>query len=108
KRFHRRVARKHRFAVSDDLAGAALLECAAELRRGQTEVVAQDVEERRLRVDLDAMHASVDVEGDRLRHRCELSSPLRDGVNRASALDTRFESSAPPRTAGRRLPATAI
>ena len=47
----RRHARAHRLAVDQHRAGAALREPAAELRAVQLEVVAQDVEQRGVRLD---------------------------------------------------------
>ena len=41
-------------AADDDGAGAALAEAAAELRSAQREVVAEDVQQRRRRIDVDA------------------------------------------------------
>ena len=55
-------ARRHRLAVGEHRAGAALLEPAAELGGAQSEVVAQHVEERRVGVRLDGHAAPVDVD----------------------------------------------
>ena len=51
-RGHRPDARPHRLALDEHRAGAALAEAAAEARALQAEVVAQDVEQRRRRVDV--------------------------------------------------------
>src|SRR5207245_2895985 len=50
-RADRRDARADRAAADDDRAGAALPEAAAEFRAPKREIVAQDVEQRRGRVD---------------------------------------------------------
>jgi PAS domain-containing protein len=65
---HRLAARIDRLAVDHDLARAALLEAAAELGGSQPEIVAQDQEQRRVGLDLDLPHASVDLQSDRFRH----------------------------------------
>src|SRR6185436_10372713 len=53
-----------RAAADDHGAGAALAEAAAEFRPAQREVVAEDVQERRCRVDVEGMRAAVDGERD--------------------------------------------
>ena len=53
----RQIARSHRAAVDQHEARAALAAAAAEARAGEAEVVAQDVEERRVRRGLDAVAA---------------------------------------------------
>ena len=60
-RGERRDARRHRLAVGEHRARAALFEPAAELGGAQSEVVAQHVEERRVGVRLDDDAAPVDV-----------------------------------------------
>ena len=59
---HRRHAGADRAAADDHGARAALPEAAAELRTVQGEVVAQHVQERRRRIDVDRVGTAVDVE----------------------------------------------
>src|SRR5206468_10051828 len=56
---HRRHARPDRTAANDDGAGAALAEAAAKLRASKGEIVAQDVEQRRCRIDVQGVRAAV-------------------------------------------------
>ncbi len=60
----RRQAGEHRLAVDDDGAGAALAEAAAELGAVQLEIVAQHVEQRRRRIDIERMRNTVDQKGE--------------------------------------------
>lgn len=53
-------ARGHRGPIDDHRTGSALLEPAPELRPGQSEVVAEDGEQRRPAVDCHLLYASVD------------------------------------------------
>src|SRR5207247_8233942 len=55
----RRDARSDRLAFDDDHAGSALPESAAELRSAQLEVVAEDVQKRRRRVDIQCVRSTV-------------------------------------------------
>src|SRR5712671_7672004 len=59
----------HRLALDQHHAGAALLETAAEFCAGEAEMVAQDVEQRRVRIGGDARRLAVHREGYRL-HPC--------------------------------------
>src|SRR5262249_56168982 len=49
-------------------AGAALGDAAAEVRIVQAEIIAQCIEQRHVRIGLDAVRLAVDVEGDFLGH----------------------------------------
>ena len=60
----RRDARPHRLAVDDHGAGAALAESAAEPRALQAEIVAQDIEQRRRRLDVHGVRAAVHLQCD--------------------------------------------
>jgi hypothetical protein len=59
-----------RLAVDVDRAGAALGDPAAEFRAGQAELVAQHPEQRRIRLDVDLMAASVDREREHPEAPC--------------------------------------
>ena len=63
-RADRRHARADRAAADDHGAGAALAEAAAELRAAQREIVAEHVEQRRRRIDVDACARAVDRQRD--------------------------------------------
>ena len=54
-RFHRRDAGSHRLPFDDHRAGSALAEAAAELGTVQFQIVAQDVEQRRRRIEVQRM-----------------------------------------------------
>src|SRR4029078_13297381 len=60
-------ARRHRFTVDEHGAGVSLLQAAADLRCGEPEVVPEDVQERRRRIDgdsaLGAVHSQHDLPG---------------------------------------------
>src|SRR6185436_7215299 len=58
----RKAARAHGLAVDVQRARAALRDTTAELRAREAERVADDPEQRRLRVDVDLMLHSVDVQ----------------------------------------------
>src|SRR5262249_28019279 len=58
-------ARTHRFAFDDHRARAALAEAAAETRTLEADVVAQDVEQRRGRIDVHGMRGAVDLQVER-------------------------------------------
>ena len=55
---HERIA----WPFDDHRAGAALAEAAAELRTAQLEVVAEHVEQRRRRIDVDGVRPPVDLQ----------------------------------------------
>src|SRR5262249_57453099 len=59
-----RDARANRTPAGDHRARAALSQAAAELGAAQREVVAEDVEQRCLGVDVDGVSLAVDREGD--------------------------------------------
>src|SRR5262249_5874548 len=61
-------ARPGRRAVDMDGTGAALRKAAAEMRVAEPKLVAQHVEKRRIRRDLDGSGFSVQLEGDALCH----------------------------------------
>ena len=50
--------------VDDHRAGAALAEAAAELRSAEREVVAEDIEQRRRRIDVDRVRLAIHGEAD--------------------------------------------
>src|SRR5689334_18498276 len=72
-RRHRRDARADRLTVKMHGAGAALRQSAAEMRIIQIEIVAQHIEERRVRVGGDGMDGSVDAQRKFLTHSGESS-----------------------------------
>ena len=59
-------------AVDEDGAGAALTGVAADVRAGQTQVFAEEVDEEHARVDVSLAHLAVDGHRD-LGHVCALS-----------------------------------
>ena len=59
-------------AVDDHRARAALAEPAAEARALQAEIVAQDVEQRRRRLDVHRVRGAVDLQCDRAHARCSI------------------------------------
>src|SRR5215468_7308889 len=71
RRRHRRDARTDRLAVHQHGAGATLGETAAELRAVELQVVSEDVEERRVRLDRDrpglTVHPQCEAGHDALR-----------------------------------------
>src|SRR5207237_9701255 len=70
---HLRDARPRRDAVDDDGARAALAEPTSEPRTLQAEIVSQDVQKRRLGVDVDRMRRPVDLQLT-LAHRLSLQN----------------------------------
>jgi len=56
-------ARKDRPVVQQDRAGTALAQPASKLGSVEAEIIAQDIEQRRRRIDVDPMLATIDVEG---------------------------------------------
>src|ERR671930_2012899 len=77
-------ARLHGAAVEMDRAGAADRRVAADLRPGQAEVVAQEVDEQRPRLDLRLAPDAVD--GERYRyHQCLLSDDRPEELERLGA-----------------------
>ena len=62
-------ARAHQAPVDDDAAGAADADAAAFLGSGQAQVVAQNLQQQAVGLDLDLMFLAVDPQGDRALHR---------------------------------------
>jgi hypothetical protein len=58
------AAGAHGFAVHMHGAGAALRDAAAEFGAGQSDLIANDPEQRRLRLDVELMRVAVDGDGD--------------------------------------------
>src|ERR1051325_646050 len=61
-------ARLHRLPVEEDRADAALAGVAADVRAGEAELVAQEVDEEEARLDVRRLLRAVDREGDRVLH----------------------------------------
>ncbi len=66
---HRQSARRHRLAVDDDLARAALLQAATDLGAFQAQIVAQDIDQGRLGLYIDAMDLAIDFQRNFARHK---------------------------------------
>src|SRR5205085_9091369 len=82
----RRDAGAHRAAADDRRAGSALAEAAAELWTAEPEIVAQDVEERRRRIDVHRMSSTVDAKRDGAHRRI---------IGRGLCSETRMPTTAP-------------
>ena len=66
----RRHAGQHRLAVDDHRAGAALAEPAAEFGGVELEIVAQHIEQRRIRIRIDLVIATIDLQCHHGLSRC--------------------------------------
>src|SRR5262249_5303603 len=59
-------------------AGAALREAAAEMRIVETEIVAQSIKQRHLRIGVNRMRLAVDIEGEALGHGVQLPEQIKE------------------------------
>jgi hypothetical protein len=70
----------HALAVHQHGAGPALAEAAAFFRAGETEMLAQRIEQRGARIEREAMLRAVDVQGNIERSGCCQAGGLRRGL----------------------------
>src|SRR5262245_5317426 len=93
-RGYRRDTGTDRDAVQMDRTGAALRDAAAELRSGQTQLLANHPEQRRCRVDVHLARLAIDGE---LHHSITpLTNDAADGTATRTADDSRMSANAGP------------
>src|SRR5258707_373162 len=75
-RRQRRVARGHGVVADNDVAGAAFIGPTAEMRAGDAELPAQDIEQRSIRIGIDRGLGAIEVESDARHRERDLDSGL--------------------------------